>query len=439
MTGFGQVNFAQAILVYFTLLTHLGLMTVGTREVARQPLQIQNDVVQILTLRLALAILSFILLVLFALSVPLTPTVKVLVLLFGFSLFSSAAILDWAFKGLERMRVVGVIEIFRAVPFMVLVVIWVRTPSQILRIPLMFLASTGLAALFSLAVFARSYGWITPSINLKWWRNVLRQALPLGLAFIMVQVYYLIDTILLGFLSGDVAVGRYSAAYRIITFVQGLGGWYFESVFPAMSRSYKRSPNDLPGFLNASTVMTTLVAIPLAIVGTVLAKPMINLFYSAQYGGSDRVFQILIWAIAVEIVGMNFGYGLMACDREKPYLAAVSVGALTSLILNLVLIPRWGIVGAAVTRLVTEILISAFYFQQLSKVVRLSLVRFLLKPVLAGAAVGLLSLVSGLPLIVLAPLSMLLYFCLLFVVVREEKAELLTLLWREFGESTLRT
>ena len=382
---FGQVNFALAIFTYSTLLTHLGLMTFGTREVARHPGQMQPQVTGILSLRMALTLASFLLLLVFIYLVTLDRQLKILIVLFGFSLFPTAALMDWAFKGVERMNVVGVIEIVRAVPYLALILFWVKQPSHVLRIPTFFFLSTTLAALLGLAVFRRDYGSLRPQVDLAFWKRAMRESLPLGFAFMLLQVYYLTDTVVLGFLRGDVYVGWYSAAYKSVAFVLVLGGLFFETTFPVLSRHYKQASERLPGLLNSSLRLTILLAIPMAAGGTILAGPFLTTLYGPEYRASTIAFQLLIWAIAIELIGMNWGYALMACDRATAYMKAVGFGAVLSVVLNLALIPKLGLMGAGLARLTSSTFIALCLWFQFRRVSRLHWAHYLFKPALASA------------------------------------------------------
>jgi len=381
---FGDMNFAQAIVTYFTLITHLGLMTFGTRAIACAPDSIKEHVRRILPIRLVLAAAAFTLLAILTLLLPLSNGVRGITLLFGLSLFSGAAILDWAFKGMEWMGIVGVIEILRLAPFVLLVVLWVEQPDHLYRIPLFWFFGSAAAAIFGVGTLLYRFGSFRLTIDGGYVRQTLRQALPLGLAFIMVQVYYLIDTLMLGLLKGTIAVGLYSAAYRMITFPQGLGGWYFEAFFPSIARLHKHQPDRLPRLLEISLRLTLMVVIPLAIVGIYTASPMIQKFYGPEYGSAALPLQILIWAIGIELIGMNFGYTLMACNREKQYLLGVSMAAVASILLNLILIPKYGPIGAAWARAGAECLLAGAFFFQCGRVVYVELFKPILFPCLGG-------------------------------------------------------
>src|SRR5437016_12150224 len=104
--------------MYSTLLTHLGLTTFGTREVARDPGRIQHQVSRILSLRMALTLLSFAALLSLTYLVRLDPQLKDLIVLVGLYLFPTAALMDWQFKGVERMNVVEIFGIVWAVRYL---------------------------------------------------------------------------------------------------------------------------------------------------------------------------------------------------------------------------------------------------------------------------------------------------------------------------------
>jgi O-antigen/teichoic acid export membrane protein len=385
---FGRISLAQTLMLAFTLLTHLGLMTLGTREVARHPQRIGEHVGNILGLRGVLATGSFLLMLGVAAVAPVSSSGKLLIALFGLSLFPTALLLDWSFKGVQRMGVVGWIEMLRAAPFLALVLLWVRDPGDVLLVPVFFLASTSVAAAIGLGIFVRDYGWPRIRLNLAAWRESLRLALPLGIAFILLQAFYLVDTILLGFLRGEVYVGWYSAAYKIAAFLLGMGGWYFETTFPVVAGRFHHAPATLPQLLDASTRLTTALTVPLAVGGVLLAEPAIVSFYGPEYAVAALPLQLLVVAVAVELTGMNFGYGLMACDRSKKYLSTVLVAGVLSVGLNLALIPMFGLAGAGSVRLFCSILMTTFFYVQFRRTVPCHGARHLLKPLAASAVMA---------------------------------------------------
>lgn len=421
--SFGQFNFAYALFMYATLLTHLGLMTFGTREVAREPDQIQHRVARILSLRMILTLGAFLLLVFFVYLVRLEAQLKTLIVLFGLSLFPTAALMDWPFKGVERMNIAGMIEVLRTVPYVALVVFFVKTPSEVLRIPIFFLFSTVLAAVWGLVLMRRDYGSFRPRIDLMFWKRAMREALPLGVGFMLLQVYYLTDTVAMGFLRGDSFVGWYSAAYKSVSFLLVLGGLFFETTFPVISRYYKDEPERLPSFLSSSVRITAFLVIPMAVGGTILAEPFLVSLYGSEYSAAAIAFQLLVWAVAVELIGMNWGYALMACDRAKEYLKAVGIGAVVSVALNLALIPKLGLTGGGLARLISAVLIAMYFGFQFKRVSHVAWLRHLIKPALASAVMAAAMFLAGHSWIARAAVGMLVYTATILAICPSERIQ----------------
>jgi len=387
-SGFGQISFAQAIISYFALFTNLGLTTFGVREVARDKEHIKKHVNNILTLRIFLAIVSFGLLLIFIAFINKPANYKALIAFYGLSLFPLALSLDWVFQGIERMEFIGIAGILRSLVYAGLVFLFVNNPSKILSVPLFALAASFVTIALPIYIFVKNYGWFSFSFNWSIWKEFLIKALPMGFSFIMIQIYYNLDTIMLGFMKGDEVVGWYNAAYKIIFFILPFSGLLIQSIFPLISKYYKESREKLSLLVNTSAKILTAVAIPLGIGGTILAKPIMNLIYGPQYQNGVIAFQILIWTVAVIFVCVNFGNSLMACDGERKYAVGVSVGAGTNIILNFLLIPRFSLVGAAIATFATEVVVLVYMAYHFSKITRIHLERYILKPSIASLVMG---------------------------------------------------
>jgi len=387
-SGFGQISFAQAIIAYSALFTNLGLTTFGIREIARDKKQIKKYVNNILTLRMVLTVVSFGFLVVFLVFIKKPVDYKSLIAFYGLSLFPSALSLDWVFQGIERMEFIGIAGILRSLVYAGLIFLFINSPSNILSVPLFGLAASFIMIALPIYIFVKNYGWFSFSFNWPIWKEFLTKALPMGFSSIMIQIYYNLDTIMLGFIKGDEVVGWYNAAYKIIFFILPFGGLLIQSIFPLISRYYKESREKLSLLVNTSAKILTAGAIPLGIGGTILAKPIMNLIYGPQYQNGVIAFQILIWTVVVIFISVNFGNSLMACDGERKYAIGVSIGAGTNIILNFLLIPPFSLVGAAIATLATEVVVLLYMAYHFSKIARIHLERYILKPSIAGLIMG---------------------------------------------------
>jgi len=387
--NFGKLNFASAISGYFSLIGNFGLSILGTRELARNKDTVEYYTGNVLALKLCLSVLSFGLLLLLVAFINKPLQIKYLILLYGLALFPSALLIDWVFQGMERMEYIGVSRIFGVILNVGLVLLLIKSSEQLLLVPCFSVLASFFSLGFLIFVFIRHFGKFRLKFNLISWKSLIKQALPIGFSSVMVLIIYNIDTIMLGFTRSNEEVGYYNAAYKIIFLLIFANVAYHDAIFPTISDYYKTSVDSLKKLLSITEKLIVTIAIPLAIGGTILAKPIMNLIYGAKYNGGIIAFQILIWAVAAIYILMGYARGLWACDRQNKYFMVVSIQAAANTVLNIMLIPSIGLIGAAVTTVVSEFLGCSLYYREFSKIVRVSFHNHIPKPLVASIVMAL--------------------------------------------------
>lgn len=386
--NFGKIGFAQAVVAYFMLIPNLGLMTLGIREVARNKDDINIYASNIVTLRLILAFLSFGLLLIFVGLIDKPMEIKYLITFYGFILFSYALLTEWLFQGIEKMEFIGISRILAMLFYAAAVFILVKNPGQLLLIPCLWFLGSFIPVVFLIYIFSKQFGRIKLRFNFPFWKNLLRQALPMGTASIMIQIYYNFDIVMLGFIKGDRVVGWYNAAYKIILFIWTFIPIFVNVIFPSMSRYHKESQKKLQTLVISSTRLLSVAAFPLGIGGTILARPIMSLLYGEEFSGGVVAFQILIWSVVVICIRCIYEHSFLASNKEKRYLFGVILGAFTNIVLNLLLIPRFSLKGAAGATVISELVFSGYLFYYLQIVNKMKMVKHLLKPFVAAMLMG---------------------------------------------------
>ncbi len=382
--NFGKIGFAQAIVAYFMLIPNLGLITLGVREIARNKDDINIYAGNIIYFRLVLAFFSFALFLIFVNLIDKPIEIKYLITFYGLILFSYALLTEWLFQGIERMEFIGISRILAMLFYAVTVFILVKNPGQLLLIPFLWFLGSCIPVVFLIYIFTRQFGKINLRFNFSFWKNLLRRALPMGAAWIMLQIYYNFDMVMLGFMKGEKVVGLYSAAYKIILFIWTFIPIFVNVIFPSMSKYYKESQEKLQTLIIFSTRLLSVAAFPLGVGGTILAKPIMVLLYGQEFSGGAIAFQILIWSVVVICIMCAYEQSFLACNKEKRYLFGVILGALTNIVLNLLLIPRFNLQGAAVATVISELVFSGYLFYYLRIVNRTEMVKHLFKPFIAA-------------------------------------------------------
>ena len=179
-------------------------------------------------------------------------------------------------------------------------------------------------------------------------RQTLRECWPLALSGVAVMIYMKIDQVMLGQMLGDKAVGVYSAAVRISEVGYFIPIAIVASVTPALIEAKKISPAvyryRLANLFRLMSAIGLGIAIPMTLAAGLVSKTL----YGSQYEGVAPVLAIHIWAALFVFLGVAQGPWNINEGLTKLALFRTVIGAAANILLNLVLIPRFGPIGAAI-------------------------------------------------------------------------------------------
>lgn len=195
--------------------------------------------------------------------------------------------------------------------------------------------------------------------SLRRWRPTMarmtalfRDVWPYTLSNLVILLYMRVDQIMLGQMSGDQVVGVYSAAVRLAE------SWYFiptaivSSVFPSIVNSLATSETLFLGRLQRLYNLVALIGYAVAIPVTFLAPWIIGIIYGPDFQAAGPILVVLIWAGVFTSLGVARSSYMTAMNWTRLHFLTVLIGCLINIGLNLVLIPVYAGVGAAVASLV---------------------------------------------------------------------------------------
>lgn len=201
-------------------------------------------------------------------------------------------------------------------------------------------------------------------------KAMLRNSWPLILSGIAVMLYMRIDQIMIKEMLGDREVGLYSAAVRLSE------AWYFvpviitTSLFPAIVNARKTDQElynkRLQRLYSVMVWMAIMVALPM----TFLSNWVVELLYGVAYREAGPVLMIHIWAGVFVALGVTSSSWLINENLQQIALYRTLSGATTNVILNLILIPNYGVVGAAIATVISY-MIAGFVFDLFSNKTRM--------------------------------------------------------------------
>jgi len=351
---FGVLEFAGSLLAWFLLLADGGLELWATREAARTE-DVPWLVARVMPLRFLLAAASFVLLFLLLPVLPATGNLRLVLALFGLSLFAQAASLKWLFLGREQMGRIGAVLVAGQLLFALAVIALIRHPEQVLWVPLIkFAADCATAAGFA-RLYRAQFGSFFLHYTFSGARVALSPAVTIGLTQAMGLLNFNFDTLLIGFLLGLSEVGLYNAAYKPVITLLAVPLTYFTGLFPALARAWNDGPEALRPIAERSLHLCALFSLPAGVAGSLLAQPLVIFLFGPNYAVAALPFSILVWSAVLVILRGTFRHSLNAAGHQKLDLRCAIISSAVNVGLNLFLIPRSGLAGAAAATVTADV------------------------------------------------------------------------------------
>jgi O-antigen/teichoic acid export membrane protein len=203
------------------------------------------------------------------------------------------------------------------------------------------------------------FAGLLPSVGLdrRQLRAMLRVALPIGVYYVTLNIYNYVDTVMLAALRPGQEVGWYSAAYRIY---EGL--FLFPSILgtvfmPRLSRAHLEDPDTFRSLCRRGTRLALLFGMALGLNIALLSAPLIGLTFGTAYEPSILTLKVLMAGLPVVFVLHFLQPAALAMDRQRLLLVSGIGGLTLNVLLNRLLIPRYGQLGAATVTVVVEALV----------------------------------------------------------------------------------
>jgi O-antigen/teichoic acid export membrane protein len=356
---YGAVGFALAVLLYLARFADVGLeLGVGVREAAGARETLERMFSAVLTVRVAFAALVAVLAATLALAV--LPALEgKLVALYAISLFATGASTRWVHIGLGRSGRVATVRVIAELTALGFLVLAVRAPANVLRVPFAQIIAEGTAAVALIALMVRSALCIRPRIDLALAGPVLRSGWRLMLASLLGLAVYNTDVLVLRAFAGREVVGYYTAAYLFVTFFLSAAIAYGLSLMATL-RLVWADPAKRQALFQTSMAHVVLVGLP-AVIGVMYVAPqVIRLILGPQYEPAVGALRWLIWSVLPAALCEVATVALIAANRENDVVRVYGFALVLVTALNLVAIPRFGIIGAAAVTIVGEVARLAF-------------------------------------------------------------------------------
>jgi PST family polysaccharide transporter len=345
---FGEVNYALAIVALIGAPAGLGITDIVVRDLVKAPGDAATLLGTAFFSRLAAALVSYLFLALYALSLPSSLTRQLLLISALTLCIQSLAIAGLRFKADLRSKqlvIAGNVGFAISALFRVYLV-FARRP--VIEFAWAAVVEAAVVAVMTLILYSTFYA------DLHRWRfafdtagRLLRESWPLILSAVAVTTYMRIDQVMIAQMLGKTQVGLYTAATKLSEITYFVPSILSAALFPSVVRSKalgaERYAARMQGYYDMSAGLAYLLILPLSI-----ASPLIiHILYGKGYESSAGVLAVQAWALLFVYLGVARDQFLIAEGFLKFAFFSTFLGAFLNVVINLLLIPRWGAIGAA--------------------------------------------------------------------------------------------
>jgi len=356
--GSGVIAFAVGANLYFGRIADFAIEWVGAKEVAKHRDSF-NDLAEAITgIRLLLAGTVAILAIISS-QVFLPAPENDILSLYLLSMLPIAANTKWVHMGLENAKPIGFSRVLGESVALIIILLIMTTAAELWVPPLALLSSEILMASYLYYVLHRQGHRFGLSLHLKAALPIFKAALPVLVNLLLGLLIYNSDLIFLRLFRDSTSVGYYAAAYMLISFINNLGLSYAMSLLPTLTR-LASEPDEEQSLYHTALAHMYAICFPIAVGGFLLAAPIIELGFGESYSESVFILQVLMWSVPLSMIRNVPWAGLIARGKQDLMMKAILYAAISNIALNLVLIPPYGMLGAAIAAVATELVAGYF-------------------------------------------------------------------------------
>ena len=360
-SGYGIFNYAFAFVGLFTAFSEVGLRNIMIRDLAQEKHSAGTILGTAFVIRLIAALTTIALIVLLSFIIMDDTTTIHLTLIFSLmSLFQVSNIFQIynQSKLLSKYSVIGGTIAF--VISSLLKIYFVYIEASILAIGAMNCLEIILTGMITYIIF---YKKTKPKPIFDFNKNLafsfLKESWPLVLSGIAITVYMKIDQVMLGKMLGEDAVGIYSAAVKISSIVMFFPNALSSSLVPAISKAKLHDQAKYHFILIKSLSALTIISITMAIATNFSSFYIINFIFGAEFVEASIILNVHIWSSIFVFLGVGSSPWFVNENLNIYALIKTVIGAFANVLLNFILIPIYGGLGAAYATLFSQF-ISAF-------------------------------------------------------------------------------
>jgi O-antigen/teichoic acid export membrane protein len=370
----GQHQFVLAYVTIFGIIVDFGIQQYVIKKISEDTSRVKTYFHHFFAIEVVLATLVYLVLVGTAYFNGYEPLVRDAIMLAGLGMVANALTYPFlsvmsAFHDLRKVALINFLNSLVNIIIIFSAIIFNRSIVFLVSNQLIF----GLLGIYLYSRFVRRYLprlelWKgVRSLNWHLIRNILIAAVPFALLVSFSTIYNRIDMVLITKFLGYEQTGLYAAAYKFFDLIAFFPSVVSFSVYPVFTTLMaKRDLSSVRAMIEKYLRAMIALALPMAVAGSLLAKPIITLLAGKDFDAAAPVLSVLVFAPAALFIYI-IANALVVSQLTRFAVWVTGMNVLVNVLGNILLLPKIGIMGAAIMTVASECMQGLFYFYLVRK------------------------------------------------------------------------
>ena len=368
--GWGTFAYALSVASLLMILSDVGIGTLITRNASQKDENYRTFISAALLLKGIVLAISIILVILIS---PHISNIKEAVVLFPIIglifLFDSIRDVGFAInRMLEKMEREMIIKVIMNSIILVLGITLIKANPLPISIAVAYVIGSGVSAVLIIWILRKDILEFIVKINVDTLKLVIKTTLPLAIVVLVGTIMGNTDIYMLGIWKTPEEIGIYSAAQRFFQFIIIIPSMIATATLPLMSRLANKDNEKFKKVLENTLSLFMVIVIPIALGGLILASQIIPFTFGPQYLTAIPVLQILMVMLLVSSPLILLINSVFAYNEQRKLVSANIFGVLINILFNLLLIPRFGVTGAALATLASTSIVTYVVWRKMKKI-----------------------------------------------------------------------
>lgn len=348
----GKINFSSSIIVYISLLSALGISTYAIRECSKvrgDKEKLNKIASEIFSINVITTIVAYIVLFALLLFVPKLTDYRLLIIILSLTIPFATAGTAWMINVMEDFKYIAVRHIGFQICSIIAMFIFVHNPDDYIKYAIITVASNSGANLLNI-IHRRKYCNIRFTFDINWKKHLP----PVLLLFSMLmaqEIFLSSDNVIIGFVKSDTDVGIYSVSVKFYNIIQSIVHAVQVVLIPQLAAAFSvKDFKSVNKHLRYAVNFELVIGLPCMVGVCLVAEGIVLIVSGESFLGCVTSLRILMLALFASTCGGILNNLIMIpSGRDKLCMVSAISSAVVNLVLNLVLIPHWGINAAAFT------------------------------------------------------------------------------------------